>query len=137
MKASASSRTIATIDIDIGKIRLTHAPLVNHWWQVALYVSPRGLTTTAIPYRTGVFDAEFDFVDQRLRIRSSGGAAREIVLVAWGESKADAVARAVEGPQTAELPASFLQRHARVTLVLDHAAASKLSPNSLPVEVAR
>ncbi|EZP27879.1 glucosamine-6-phosphate deaminase [Microbacterium oleivorans] len=64
-------------------------------------------------------------------------AAREIVLVAWGESKADAVARAVEGPQTAELPASFLQRHARVTLVLDHAAASKLSPNSLPVEVAR
>jgi len=63
--------------------------------------------------------------------------AREIVLVAWGESKADAVARAVEGPQTADLPASFLQRHDHVTLVLDAAAASRLGPASLPVEVTR
>jgi glucosamine-6-phosphate deaminase len=63
--------------------------------------------------------------------------AREIVLIAWGESKADAVARAVEGPQTADLPASFLQRHDRVTLVLDDAAAAKLSAASLAVEVTR
>lgn len=63
--------------------------------------------------------------------------AREIVLIAWGESKAEAVARAVEGPQTADLPASFLQRHDRVTLVLDAAAASRLSPASLPAEAAR
>jgi hypothetical protein len=28
----------------VGKIRLAHAPMVNHWWQVTLYVSPRGLT---------------------------------------------------------------------------------------------
>jgi hypothetical protein len=34
----------------VGKIRLAHAPMVNHWWQVTLYVSPRGLTTSAIPY---------------------------------------------------------------------------------------
>jgi glucosamine-6-phosphate deaminase len=63
--------------------------------------------------------------------------ARELVLIAWGESKADAVARAVEGVQAAELPASFLRRHPRVTLVLDEAAASRLSPASLPVEVTR
>ncbi|WP_212914794.1 DUF5996 family protein [Streptomyces sp. TS71-3] len=64
----------------VGKIRLAHAPLVNHWWQVTLYVSPRGLTTSAIPHRGGAFDVEFDFVDHRLRIRSSDGAAREIPL---------------------------------------------------------
>lgn len=63
--------------------------------------------------------------------------AREIVLIAWGESKAEAVARAVEGPQTTDLPASFLQRHDRVTLVLDAAAASRLSSASLPAEAAR
>ena len=48
----------------VGKVRLTHMPLINHWWQVTLYVSPRGLTTGAIPYGTAVFDMEFDFVDQ-------------------------------------------------------------------------
>jgi hypothetical protein len=40
----------------VGKIRLTHAPMVNHWWQVIRYVSPRGLTTSAMPYSAGVFD---------------------------------------------------------------------------------
>ena len=35
----------------VGKIRLAQAPMVNHWWQVTLYVTPRGLTTSAIPVR--------------------------------------------------------------------------------------
>ncbi len=60
----------------VGKIRLAHAPMVNHWWQVTLYVSPRGLTTSAIPYGAGVFDIEFDFIDHQLHIRSSDGGAR-------------------------------------------------------------
>lgn len=64
----------------VGKIRLAHAPLVNHWWQVTLYVTPRGLTTSAVPYRTGTFDMEFDFVDHLLRIRSSDGGARTVAL---------------------------------------------------------
>jgi hypothetical protein len=64
----------------VGKIRLAHAPLVNHWWQVTLYVSPRGLTTSAVPYRSGVFDLEFDFLDHVLRLRSSDGGAREVAL---------------------------------------------------------
>jgi Family of unknown function (DUF5996) len=64
----------------VGKIRLAHAPLVNHWWQVTLYVSPRGLTTSAIPYRDGAFDIEFDFVEHLLRIRSSDGGARAVAL---------------------------------------------------------
>ena len=57
----------------IGKIRLRHAPLINHWWQVTLYVTPRGLTTSTIPYRTGAFDIEFDFVDHQLIIRTTTG----------------------------------------------------------------
>ncbi|MCF6525979.1 DUF5996 family protein [Streptomyces sp. JJ36] len=64
----------------VGKIRLAHAPLVNHWWQVTLYVTPRGLTTSAIPYGTGAFDLEFDFVDHRLAVRSSAGSARHVRL---------------------------------------------------------
>ena len=33
----------------VGKIRLAKAPMVNHWWQVPLYVTPRGLTTSGVP----------------------------------------------------------------------------------------
>lgn len=64
----------------VGKIRLSHAPLVNHWWQVPLYVSPRGLTTSTIPYRERAFDIEFDFLDHRLRIRCDSGDVREVRL---------------------------------------------------------
>ncbi|TDC62370.1 hypothetical protein E1200_26035, partial [Actinomadura sp. GC306] len=64
----------------VGKIRLAHAPLLNHWWQVTLYISPRGFTTSAIPYGSGAFDIEFDFVDHVLRIRGSDGASRQVKL---------------------------------------------------------
>jgi Family of unknown function (DUF5996) len=64
----------------VGKIRLAHAPLVNHWWQVPLYVSPRGLTTSAVPYGSGAFDVEFDFVDHVLHVRTSDGGTRRIAL---------------------------------------------------------
>ncbi|MGW0816447.1 DUF5996 family protein [Streptomyces viridiviolaceus] len=64
----------------VGKVRLAHAPMVNHWWQVTLYVSPRGLTTSAVPCGTGAFDIEFDFIDHRMGIRSSDGATRHVKL---------------------------------------------------------
>lgn len=64
----------------VGKIRMAHAPLLNHWWQVTLYVSPRGLATSTIPYGAGAFDIEFDFVDHLLRVRSSSGEQRCVVL---------------------------------------------------------
>ena len=53
--------------------------------------------------------------------------ARHLVLLAFGESKADAVAAALEGPVSAILPASAVQLHPHVTVVLDEAAASKLA----------
>jgi hypothetical protein len=64
----------------VGKVRLVHAPLVNHWWQVTLYGTARGLTTSAVPYRDGVFEIEFDFLEHRLHIRSSDGAERAVAL---------------------------------------------------------
>ncbi|NBC26609.1 MAG: hypothetical protein GVY08_07105 [Bacteroidetes bacterium] len=56
----------------VGKVRLELSPWVNHSWGSVLYVSPVGLTTSAIPYEGSTFDIEFDFVKHRLIIRSSG-----------------------------------------------------------------
>ncbi|MBM7643027.1 glucosamine-6-phosphate deaminase [Streptococcus loxodontisalivarius] len=53
-------------------------------------------------------------------------AAKKIILLAFGEEKADAIKAMVEGPVTEDLPASILQRHPDLTLILDHDAASKL-----------
>lgn len=64
----------------VGKIRLTESPLINHWWQVTFYVSPRGLTTSSIPYRNRLFDMEFDFIDHVLAIRTSDGESRTVAL---------------------------------------------------------
>jgi hypothetical protein len=64
----------------VGKIRLEQTPLVNHWWNVPLYVSARGLNTSAIPYRDRIFEIEFDFIDHKLRIECSDGALRTLDL---------------------------------------------------------
>ena len=64
----------------IGKIRLTRAPWLNHSWHVALYVTARGLTTSAIPDGTRTFQIDFDFIDHTLRISTSGGAQRQLAL---------------------------------------------------------
>ncbi len=52
--------------------------------------------------------------------------ARQIVLMASGGGKADIVRQVVEGPVTAEVPASVLQMHPRVSVILDEAAAADL-----------
>src|SRR5258705_3182510 len=64
----------------VGKIRLACAPMINHWWQVPLYVSSRGLTTSAIPYRGRAFQIDFDFIAHRLVISSSGGRSETFAL---------------------------------------------------------
>src|SRR5690606_6386350 len=53
--------------------------------------------------------------------------ARHLVLLAFGEGKARAVAEAVEGPVSAILPGSAIQLHEHVTVVVDEAAASQLT----------
>lgn len=64
----------------VGKVRLAQTPLVNHWWNVPLYVSARGLTTTAMPHGSTFFEMEFDFIDHNLAIKCSDGATRAIKL---------------------------------------------------------
>jgi hypothetical protein len=57
----------------VGKVRLGLTPLVNHFWNVALYVNTRGLTTSPIPYGGRTFEIQFDFVNHRLEILTSDG----------------------------------------------------------------
>jgi len=57
----------------VGKVRMALSPPMNQWWHVALYVSPRGLTTGPIPYPEGIFEIEFDFLKHELAIRTSEG----------------------------------------------------------------
>lgn len=64
----------------VGKIRLACAPMVNHWWQVPLYVSTRGLTTSPIPYENRTFQIDFDFLDHRLCVETNEGARRSFAL---------------------------------------------------------
>jgi len=64
----------------VGKVRLALTPKVNHWWNVPLYVSSRGLTTSPIPYGDLVFEVEFDFLDHKLHIRLSNGVVKELLL---------------------------------------------------------
>jgi hypothetical protein len=56
-----------------GKTKLALTPLENHWWNVVLYVSPRGLNTGPIPFRQEFFEVDFDFVAHKLSIRTSEG----------------------------------------------------------------
>src|SRR5437870_5722987 len=44
----------------VGKVRMELSPFLNHWWHVTLYVTPRGLTTSSIPYQGGTFEVTFD-----------------------------------------------------------------------------
>jgi hypothetical protein len=57
----------------VGKVRLALTPLVNHWWNVPLYVNARGLTTSAIPYGARPFELWFDFIDHQLVLQKSDG----------------------------------------------------------------
>jgi hypothetical protein len=64
----------------IGKTRLALAPMQNHWWQVPLYLTPRGLTTSPMPYGERTFAVDWDFIDHRLVIAADDGATRTLAL---------------------------------------------------------
>jgi hypothetical protein len=63
-----------------GKIRLSLSPWLNHGWQVPLYVSARGLTTSPIPVGGEILEIEFDFITHRLLMRTSRGEERFFAL---------------------------------------------------------
>jgi hypothetical protein len=65
----------------VGKTRLTLAPPVNHSWHVTLYLTSRGLTTSPMPQGDTLVEAEFDFIDHNLRVRTSNGTTGAIPLI--------------------------------------------------------
>ncbi|HYC33962.1 MAG TPA: DUF5996 family protein [Gemmatimonadales bacterium] len=64
----------------VGKTCLALAPMANHWWQVALRVTPRGLATAPLPHGEVIVTVELDFLDHRLEVRTSDGAVRTLPL---------------------------------------------------------
>jgi hypothetical protein len=64
----------------VGKIRLALTPWLNHSWQVPLYVTSRGLGTLPIPAGREILEMEFDFIAQRLGLRTSQGAEGFVLL---------------------------------------------------------
>lgn len=113
---ASCSATLSTVHMwtqIVGKVRLALTPHLNHWWQVPLYVSARGVSTSTIPYWNRVFEIEFDFLDHNLAIRDSNGATN--VLPLYARSVADfygefmAVLRAMDidvkiWPKPVEIP---------------------------------
>jgi hypothetical protein len=86
----------------VGKTRLALTPRQNHWWNVPLYVSARGLTTSAMPWRGEVLEIEFDLSEHRLELRMSTGARTQLELRAqpvaafFAEYKAALISLGVE-----------------------------------------
>jgi hypothetical protein len=64
----------------VGKVRLALTPYINHWWNVTLYVSERGLTTSLMHAGDRALEIEFDFIEHVLDLRASDGRRRQIAL---------------------------------------------------------
>jgi hypothetical protein len=64
----------------VGKVRLALEPMMNHWWQVPLYVSSRGLTTSLMHADGLGLEVEFDLIDHHLLLRATDGQSAEVGL---------------------------------------------------------
>jgi hypothetical protein len=64
-----------------GKVKLELCPFLNEWWEVALHLAARGLTTGPVPSTAGVFAVDFDFLDHNLYIRTSDGGVKALPLL--------------------------------------------------------
>ncbi len=75
----ATAETLHMFTQIVGKTRLALTPRQNHWWNVTLYVTARGLSTSAMPLADGdALEIEFDFLSHLLTFRRSSGAARAL-----------------------------------------------------------
>ncbi len=64
----------------VGKVRLALSPKTNHWWEAPLYVNSVGLTTSPIPYASGVFEVQFNFIQHQLLIQTSHATSKTLAL---------------------------------------------------------
>jgi hypothetical protein len=77
----ATAETLHMVTQIVGKTRLALTAKQNHWWNVPLYVTVRGLSTSAMPLADGdLLEIEFDFFSHLLTFRRSSGAARALAL---------------------------------------------------------
>lgn len=65
-----------------GKVKLALTPFANEWWNVALQITPRGITTGSIPFGTHAFSIDFDLIDHNLIVQTTAGSAATIPLSA-------------------------------------------------------
>lgn len=87
-----------------GKTIMALTPLVNHWWNVTFHVTARGMIKRVIPYRDGVFDIVFDFIDHRLDLVTSNGQRESLKL---------------EPMTVADFYAAFMERLRRLGIAVD------------------
>jgi hypothetical protein len=77
---SATRDTLQLWTQVIGKVRMASTPLMSHWWNVPLYVSARGLTTSLIPHGSRAFQIDLDLVAHRVDISVTDGSVASMAL---------------------------------------------------------
>ena len=80
---AAWRETYATLQLYtqiVGKIRLALTPKMNEWWNVPLYVTTRGLTTSPMPHGDRTLSIDFDFIDHRLVVQDTDGHVRTLEI---------------------------------------------------------
>lgn len=118
--------TLATLHMwtqIVGKIRLALAPHINHWWQVPLYVSSRGLTTSAMPYDAQLLTLEFNFLDHVLEIGTSSGLEEKVQLAS--RSVADFYEEVMAKLQKVGMPVQIFARPVEVAEAIPFAEDHK------------
>lgn len=64
----------------VGKVKLALSPFINQWWEVAFYITPKGVTTGLIPFKQKAFAVDFDFINHEVIIYTSTGKEKTILL---------------------------------------------------------
>src|SRR5271167_2753684 len=76
-----TAETLHMLTQIVGKTRLALTTKQNHWWNVPLYVTARGLSTSAMPLPDGdLVEIEFDFLSHLVAFRRNSGATRALAL---------------------------------------------------------
>ncbi|MBV1852821.1 DUF5996 family protein [Catellatospora tritici] len=104
----------------VGKVRLALEPMVNHWWQVPLYVDARGLTTSLMPYGVIGLEMVFDFRRHVLELRTTDGRVAEVDL--RGRSVADLYADVLARLDDLDIQVDLMGRPVELPEVVPFAA---------------
>ena len=103
----------------VGKVRLALEPMLNQWWQVPLYVSARGLTTSLMHTEGRGLEIEFDFVEHVLELRSSDGRTGRVPLSP--QSVAQFFAATMAGLSELDVTVSIVPRPVEVAVAIPFA----------------